>query len=127
MPHVLIVDSDDDSREMYSEWLLWRGISTTSVPTASAALDAMQQSVPPDAVIACLRLSDTDPFGLFHAIRVLPRGDRIPIIALSTCMPDHDRAADDSHVDVVLMKPCLPTVLHDSLLETLNPGLHVAV
>jgi CheY-like chemotaxis protein len=87
-PYVVVVDSHDDSREMYSEWLTRRGIRVTAVPTARDALAVINGALP-DAVIASLRLSDGDAFALFSAIRASRHS--VPIVALSTSMPDHER------------------------------------
>jgi DNA-binding response OmpR family regulator len=100
---------------MYSEWLTWRGIRVTAVPTARDALAVINRA---DAVIACLRLSDGDAFALFSAIRASSHS--VPIVALSTCMPDHERAACDQQIDAVLLKPCLPGALHEVLKKKLT-------
>jgi CheY-like chemotaxis protein len=119
--HVVVVDSHDDSREMYSGWLTWRGIQVTAVPTARDALAVINRGLP-DAVVACLRLSDGDAFALFSAIRALRHSVHIPIVALSTCMPDHERAACDQQIDAVLLKPCLPGALYEILEKKLTRG-----
>jgi CheY-like chemotaxis protein len=117
--HVVLIESHDDSREMYLEWLTWCGIRVTAVPTASDALGAVRHTFP-DAVVACLRLSDGAAFGLIDAIDRLSDGARIPVVVLSTCIGDYERAISDELIDTVLMKPCLPSELHDALLDALR-------
>ncbi len=112
---VVIVEPHDDSRELYAEYFTWAGLFVKTVPTAAEALrltlDATQ-----DAVVTCLRLRGMDGFALCNVLRAVPWLNRIPVIALSTCHSDHERAVDGASFAAVLMKPCLPEALLKSLL-----------
>lgn len=112
--HIVIVDAHDDSRAMYAEYFEWMGVPVTTSPTAAGALRVIRRELP-DAVITCLRLSDMDGFGLCHTLREMPRTKRIPVIGISTCLLDHERAARDHCFAAVVMKPCLPEDLLESL------------
>jgi CheY-like chemotaxis protein len=112
----VIVDPHDDSRELYADYFEWAGIDVAVVPTADHALRMMCQE-PPDAVITCLRLPAMDGFALCDALRTMPHTSRIPVIGLSSCRLEHDRAQGDARFASVLMKPFLPAVLINLLRE----------
>jgi CheY-like chemotaxis protein len=119
---IVIVDAHDDSRELYAQYFKWVGLHATAVPIAADALRMMSRRAL-DAVVTCLRLPDMDGFALCDALRAMSRAVRLPVIGVSTCLPDHERAVCDTRFAAVLMKPCLPEDLLDSLRETLaaNP------
>jgi DNA-binding response OmpR family regulator len=112
--HVILVESHDDSREMYEEWLTWRGLRVTAVATADAALEVICRE-DPDAVVASVRLPDGNAFALSERIGTLVSSRRVPVLALSACLPDHEQAVSDGRIDLALMKPCLPGELHAAL------------
>lgn len=115
---VVVVDPDDDSRDLYVEYLTWAGVRVRAVRTAADALRIVSRR-PPDALITCLRLAAMDGFALCDALRTMAHTRRLPVIAVSTCRTDHDRAVRDMRFVSVLMKPCLPDILLQSLRATL--------
>ena len=118
---LVIVEPHDDSRGLYNEYFDWAGVVLTAVPTAADALRTIRRETP-DAVVTCLRLPDMDGFALCDALRAIPRTNRIPVIALSTCRPDHERAVRDTRFATVLMKPCSLEIMLGSLRSALAAG-----
>jgi DNA-binding response OmpR family regulator len=117
----VIVEPHDDSRGLYEEYFDWARVGLTTVPTAADALRTIRRETP-EAVVTCLRLPDMDGFALCDALRAMPRANRIPVIALSTCRPDYERAVRDTRFAMVLMKPCSLEILLGSLRGALAAG-----
>lgn len=107
---ILIVDADADSRSLYRDYFDGLGVGVT---TAASAADALRivAGDPPDVVVTCLRLPGTDGFALRNALLAMPHMAGIPVIAISTCRPDYERAARDATFAAVLMKPFVPDAL----------------
>lgn len=114
-----MVDPHDDSRELYAAYFKWAGVHVTAVPLSVDALRVMRGRAP-DAVITCLRLPGMDGFELSDAIRAMPETSRTPVIAFSTCLPEHLLALRDRRFAAVLMKPCLPETVLKSLRRVLR-------
>ena len=119
--HVVVVDGHEDSRDMYIAYFTWAGVAVTAVSTGTEALRVAAVQAP-DVVITCLRLPDTDGFGLRDALRAKPSAGRLPVIALSTCIRDHQRALRDCGYAAVLMKPCRLEILLGSLRRAVGRG-----
>ena len=111
---LILVDPHEDSRELYAEYFEWLGIHVTAVPVAADALRVLWRD-PADAIVTCLRLPDMDGFSLCDALRAMPHTRRTPVIAVSTCLTDHERALCDMRFAAVLMKPFFPQTLFESL------------
>jgi two-component system cell cycle response regulator DivK len=121
LPHIVIADSHEDSRDLYAEWLTWHGFRVTAVATGAEAVEVVRRETP-DAIVASIRLQGVDGFAMCDALQATPRTARIPVIALSTCTCEHARALRDRRFAAVLLKPCLPDVLLDSLQTVLAAG-----
>ncbi|HMA97767.1 MAG TPA: response regulator [Polyangiaceae bacterium] len=81
---VLVIDDDQDSRELLEQAL---NASGAEVTVASSARDALTQleCVRPHVLVSDLAMPDTDGFELVRRIRALPpeRGGRTPALALT--------------------------------------------
>lgn len=124
---VVLLEPDRDSQELYAEYFnwvrlrKWDGLHVTVVPSASAALRTMSCQMQ-DALITCLRLPGTSGFALCDALRAVRRTSHLPVLALSTCKADYERAVCDGRFAAVLMKPCAPDVLLESLRTVVAAG-----
>jgi CheY-like chemotaxis protein len=114
-----------DSQELYEHYFRWiglhrwAGLRVTVVRSANRALRIIAHGTH-DALITCLRLPETSGFAVCDALHAVPRTGRMPVIALSTCLTDHERALRDGGFAAVLMKPCTPDVLLESLRHVLE-------
>jgi two-component system cell cycle response regulator DivK len=107
-PLVLVVDDVDHGREIFAEYLEYRGFR---VATAADGLEAMDKAfeLRPDIILMDLSLPGIDGW---EATRRLKQDDRtrdIPIIALTAhaLASAHDRAREVG-CNAVVTKPCLP-------------------
>ncbi|MGH7282486.1 MAG: response regulator, partial [Polyangiaceae bacterium] len=81
---ILVVDDDEDSREMVKHVLERVGASVTAVESARDAVAFVRRS-PVDLLISDIGMPDEDGFSLMKKIRELPEknASRVPGIALT--------------------------------------------
>ena len=88
----LVVEDDDDSRDMLATTLRICGVNIVSVDSADAALEKLRQ-VRPDFLISDIGLPGQDGYQLIEKVRALPaeEGGQIPAIALTGYVSVQDR------------------------------------
>jgi CheY-like chemotaxis protein len=109
-PHgltVLLVESAQDDREMYAEYLRASGLRPVEVGDTA---DAIRRAARADVIVTGIRLAGPfDGIELVRRLRVNAATHLKPIIVLTACAWDGDRrAAERAGCDVYLTKPCLP-------------------
>ena len=104
---VLLVQPDDDSRQMYAEFLRYHGCRTIF---ASDAAEAEHVAPGVDIVVTGILLNGTaDGIDLVARLRSDERTKNSPIIVLTACAWQTERErAEQVGCDVFLPKPCLP-------------------
>lgn len=82
--HVLVVDDDDDARQLLRTVLGYCGALVTVTASAREALSVMAR-VTPDALVTDIAMPEEDGYWLIRELRALPatRGGAIPVIALT--------------------------------------------
>jgi CheY-like chemotaxis protein len=82
--HILVVDDDEDARELLRTVLRYCGALVTAVPSAQDAMSVLDR-VTPDLVLTDIAMPRHDGYWLIDAIRKLPasRGGTIPAIAIT--------------------------------------------
>ena len=122
-PHVLIVEDDRDTREMYSEYLSCSGLHVTEARTGRRALEKLRDHRP-DVVVTDLAMPEMDGRELSRRLRSDRTTSDLPIIAVSGQLAPGERIAG---ADVVLEKPCEPDrLLHEieSVLQDRGPRVN---
>ncbi len=118
---MLIVEDDEDTRELYGWCLKAAGWFVYVVADGAEALLAAPV-VAPDVIVMDLRLP---VLGGLDAIRQLKRDEatkHIPIVACTAFdRPSSEIAARDAGCDEFMPKPCEPEALRD-LLEAMVTG-----
>jgi PAS domain S-box-containing protein len=91
--HVLVVDDEEDSREMLEVVLVELGAEVKVAASAKQALKVLKDWQP-DALISDVEMPHEDGYSLIHKVRALKpeRGGRIPAIALTGYGRPEDRA-----------------------------------
>jgi CheY-like chemotaxis protein len=80
---VLVVEDDDDTREVLSLGLELRGARVRAVASARAALRVIEEDAP-DVILSDIGLPDEDGLELIRKVRQLPaRRGRIPAAAVT--------------------------------------------
>jgi two-component system cell cycle response regulator DivK len=107
---LLAQSSSDDSLDMYSDFLRYHGF--TVIPVSNTH-DALSLAPIADIIITGIVLSGPfDGVELVRRLRSPKRAKRKPIIVLTACAWQSDRArAHKAGCDVFLSKPCLPDEL----------------
>lgn len=78
--HLLLVDDEDEVRELLGEAMTVAGYRVTGVGTAAEALQLVKTD-PPDLVITDLQLGETDGFYVIEQVKAT--NPRIPILLLT--------------------------------------------
>ena len=89
--HVLVVDDEQDARELLTTILTQSGAVVTSASGVADALDKLKL-VKPDLLLSDIEMANEDGYSLIRKVRVLEDGlgSRIPAIALTA----HARSSD---------------------------------
>jgi two-component system cell cycle response regulator DivK len=115
-PRALVVDDYDDAREMYAEFLAFKGFRVVQAENGLQAV-ALAASVLPDLIILDLALPDIDGIEVTRRLKGTPATAGIPIVMLTantqSRMLEEARKAGCA---AVLVKPCTP----DELLEVVE-------
>jgi PAS domain S-box-containing protein len=114
---LLLVDDDDDARDVLGEVMTVAGAIVTSAALAADAF-AYLQAEPPDVLISDIGMPVEDGYSLIRRIRALPpeRGGGVPAIALTAyARPEDARAALDAGFQFHIIKPVRPEQLIDAI------------
>lgn len=107
-PLVLVVDDVAHGREIFAEYLEFRGFR---VATAEDGLEAMEKAfdLRPDVILMDLSLPGIDGWEATRRLKQDERTHSIPIIALTAhaLASAHERAKEVG-CDAVVTKPCIP-------------------
>jgi CheY-like chemotaxis protein len=111
---VLLVDSDEDGREMYAEYLRIQGFR---VQTATTTDDAFSRASEVDVVVTGIRVGGSyEGVELVRRLRTDDATRRVPIVVLTACVSKSDQErAEAAGCNVFLRKPCLPERLADEV------------
>lgn len=119
-PLVLVVDDVAHGREIFAEYLEFRGFR---VATAADGLEAMDKAFEllPDIILMDLSLPQLDGWEATRRLKADERTSSIPIIALTAhaLAAAHDRAKEVG-CDAVVTKPCIPRDLEAEVRRQLD-------
>jgi signal transduction histidine kinase/CheY-like chemotaxis protein len=110
---ILVVDDQEDARDLLQTMLSQYGALVTTVDSARAALDEIDHR-PPDVVLSDVGMPREDGYDLIRQLRLRPshRGGRIPAIAVTAYASVADRAtALESGYQAHIAKPFDPVQL----------------
>jgi CheY-like chemotaxis protein/anti-sigma regulatory factor (Ser/Thr protein kinase) len=102
--HVLVVDDEDDARDLVSEFLSRCKLRITTASSVEDAIRVVEEQRP-DIVVSDIGMPGEDGYSLARRLRALPaeRGGRTPAVALTAYARTEDRtkalvAGFNSHV-----------------------------
>ena len=124
-PCVLIVDDSVHVREMYAEYLEYRGFRVLCAADGNGGIQ-LAISMQPDVIVMDLAMPNVDGFEATRTLKRHSRTSRIPIVVLTGYSDANalTQGALQAGADMFLTKPCLPEDLEGhvrSLLER-QPG-----
>ena len=118
---VLIVEDDEDSRDMLSELVTMLGYDPLGAANAAEALHHMQTSRP-DVALIDIGLPEVDGCEVARRLRASTGGDAIRLVALTGYSDGQTReTAAAAGFDDFVVKPVLPETL-DALLRRSRPS-----
>jgi two-component system, cell cycle response regulator DivK len=119
-PLVLVVDDVDHGREIFAEYLEFRGFR---VATAADGLEALEKAfdLKPDLILMDLSLPGIDGWEATRRLKQDERTRGIPVIALTAhaLASAHEKAREVGCSSVVT-KPCLPRDLEQEVRRQLE-------
>jgi CheY-like chemotaxis protein len=122
---VLVVEDDDDSRELIGALLERAGATVLCVASVAQAMEGVYHSFDPDIVLTDYSMPDADGLDLIREFRKAPstRAVAIPVLILSGHSEEHwrERALEAGATDV-LMKPFDPAFLISRIAAAVAPG-----
>jgi len=114
---VLIVDDSLHTRNLYSDYLTFRGLGVVSAPDGGSAL-VMARAMRPDAIVMDLAMPGIDGITATRHLKADPRTRDIPVAILTGFgYRAIEQGALESGADLFLTKPCLPEDLEQEILR----------
>ena len=121
-PLILVVDDFEDNRQMYAEFLRFRGYQVQEAANGHEALDKAF-AVPPDLIVMDLSLPGLDGWEATRRLKSDSRTKQVPVIALTGhALAGHSKGALDAGCDAFVTKPCLPEDLEKEIRAMLDSG-----
>jgi CheY-like chemotaxis protein len=122
---ILVIEDDNDSREVLQLFLEQMGASVESVPSAKDAWAVFQRNYGhlPNVIVSDLAMPEEDGYSLISRIRQLPpeQGGRIPALALSAFATSESKArALECGFDQYSSKPFEPELITHDILSLLK-------
>jgi two-component system, cell cycle response regulator DivK len=119
VPLVLLVEDDDDTRQIYAEALVSAGYAAVGVRTWFEA-EAIVYRLRPEAIVMDRMLPDADGWDVARRLKRGPATANTPIIALTGSSEQASvLEALDAGCDVFLAKPCTTEALLAALAKVL--------
>jgi signal transduction histidine kinase/ActR/RegA family two-component response regulator len=90
---IVVVDDEQDARDLVSAVLEQAGAIVTSVGSAEEAMHAIREK-PPSLIVSDIGMPGEDGYALIARVRALPaeRGGRVPAVAVTAFTRSEDRA-----------------------------------
>jgi PAS domain S-box-containing protein len=122
---LLLADDNAISRQVACEILERAGASVTTASTGREAVECVRMAERPfDAVLLDVQMPDMDGFAATAAIRALPGGRQLPIIAMTaSALPEDRQRCLDNGMDAHVPKPLDLPQLFATLARWIGPPL----
>lgn len=105
---VLIVDDSEDGRDLYDEYLTFKGFRVLTAANGSQAIESAHQHRP-DVILLDIRMPDISGTEVVRVLRASAELRKTLIVALTaSAMADQQCLVREAGFDEVLVKPCLP-------------------
>ena len=91
-PRILVAEDHPDNRQVVTQLLEQVGFQVRTARDGREAVELFQ-SWQPQLILMDMRMPEMDGYAATRAIRALPAGDRLPIVALTASAFEEDRGA----------------------------------
>ena len=110
-PLVLIVDDFDDARDIYEQYLTFKGYRVLTAASGAEAI-AVARAERPSVILMDLRMMAMTGTEAMKVLRLDPAFSQVPIVAFTAHALDEEKTiALAAGFDGVIPKPCLPDEL----------------
>jgi two-component system cell cycle response regulator DivK len=117
---VLIVDDSMHTRDLYTEYLTFRGLGVVTAAEAETGV-ALAHTLKPDVIVMDLAMPGLNGITATHRLKQHPRTRRIPVIVLTGyAFRAIEQGALEAGAEVFLTKPCLPEELEGRIRSLLD-------
>ena len=107
-PLVLIVDDFDDARDIYEQYLTFKGYRVLTAASGAEAI-AVARAERPSVILMDLRMMAMTGTEAMQVLRMDPAFSQVPIVAFTALALDEEKTvALAAGFDEVIPKPCLP-------------------
>jgi CheY-like chemotaxis protein len=113
-PRVLIVEDNDDAREMYARWMRGSGWRVDAVANGLEALVAAKDGRP-DVIVMDLEMPVLDGIAAARLLKADERSASIPVVACTGFANRFHDQIREARFDALVAKPCTPEDLEDIL------------
>jgi PAS domain S-box-containing protein len=120
--HILVVEDDEDSRDLLMNLLSQRGAKVTGASSGEDALRELDASVP-NVLISDIGMPTMDGYALIRRVRTLPSSEasKVPAIALTAYARTEDKRRSKAEgFQMHLTKPVNPTELVKAIASLSN-------
>lgn len=116
MPRALVVDDNDEIRDLVALFLTDLGLSPVMASNGKTGLLALEEVGPFDVAIVDLYMPEMDGIEFIRAVRTRPGLSRLKIlVATNAGMRNDVQGALSAGADEYLMKPYSPDMLREKL------------
>ena len=110
-PLVLVVDDNEDNREIYGAYLAHKGYRVITAVDGDDALNLLESHAP-EIVLMDLAMPRLDGWEATRRIKADPRRRDVVVVALTGhAMGEPLHRAEQAGADAVLTKPCTPEAM----------------
>ena len=115
---LLMVEDNQFNRQVLEGMLEQFGIEVDAALDGYDGVASFRVGCPYDAILMDLHMPGLDGYGCTRAIRLLPEGGQVPIIALTAnVLPETRANCYAAGMNDVLVKPVEPEILHRALMH----------
>jgi CheY-like chemotaxis protein len=119
---VLIVDDSEDGRDLYGEYLTFKGFRVLTAANGSQAIAAAQEHRP-DVILLDIRMPDIPGTEVVRVLRASAELRKTLIVALTASAMVHQQGlVREAGFDEVLVKPCLPDTVCRTVARLIATG-----
>jgi two-component system, OmpR family, alkaline phosphatase synthesis response regulator PhoP len=117
-PCVLVVEDNNELRELYTFALARSGFEVMEAEDAKEALDLVKEEKP-DVILTDIMMLNMDGIELIKCIKTDMKLADVPVIALSDCSDEGLKRANLAGVTKIIKKPIDPLALFDEVWKLL--------
>jgi CheY-like chemotaxis protein len=120
--NVLLVDDQQDFREMYALYFGFEGIGVTTAKDGREALE-IAQAYPPDVIVMDMAMPGVNGWDFLREARLDARMSQIPVVVVTAYeREDTQDAAVAAGASAFVPKPIVPSALLDVVRKTATKG-----